>query len=176
VSAVQEAKEAFEKIAMLHMNAVPEAKEALEKIAMLLRTEPALVVGPLLLRAIFHHFSESVGHHEAQRMFHRAAGPLPEPLETVRRERANCSLLSEFIQRKWPVPRLARFLAKENRYPWLYAARGGTSQEAFEQQLKRLLGKRPPETNSPRLRELMKQAAEAHRQMERKPGRPKNKK
>jgi hypothetical protein len=115
----------------------------------------------------FKYLCKAVGLNEAQRIFREIAGAR-QKIDT-----ANCTLLSEYIS---DPDRLARFVSQLSKtrsefHRHIY----GRAPTGIEDQLKRLLGKRPPKKASSYLRELTKEATEVHRQTKRRPGPPKRK-
>ena len=120
--------------------------------------------------SLFNEITNEIGIDRTREIFSQLARP---PTKQKIEEAKNVELLELYIQMKWPVQRLARFLAEANkRFPKRFGARSGTW-EAIEKQLWRLIKTAPSEARPGRMRVLIKEAAKVHQETEIKPGRPK---
>ena len=120
---------------------------------------------------LFQDISRGLGIEVARQIFVAIATP---STQRKREEWSRCFLLTLYIlcrrQYDWPLKTVASFFAKINKEEgWTIGVRNHTEGAIYEE-LRNLLGKRPPKNPSPILRDLIE---EAKKLPERRPGRPK---
>jgi hypothetical protein len=160
-----------EALAMLPKGYREETAQQFRRAVQALHAVSKYVAAQSRAESLFGEIADEIGIDRAREIFSELAKP---PTKQKIEEAKNVELLELYIQMKWPVQRLARFLAEANkRFPRRFGTRSGTW-EAIEKQLWRLIKTAPSEVKPGRMTGLIKEAAKVHQEIEIKPGRPRS--